>query len=84
MKKTKSILNSLLITLILVSACSTQAAANSLDSANNIPSGEIESVSENSQSEPDQDQANDNPDYDVVFPQDAVNEITITISPENW
>ena len=24
------------------------------------------------------------PDYDVVFPQDAVNRIDITISPENW
>ncbi|MCA9895581.1 MAG: hypothetical protein KC615_21500, partial [Anaerolineae bacterium] len=24
------------------------------------------------------------PVYDVVFPQDAVNSITITISPENW
>ena len=24
------------------------------------------------------------PNYEVVFPQDKVNEITITISPENW
>lgn len=27
---------------------------------------------------------NVDPDYDTVFPQDSVNEIKITISPENW
>lgn len=84
MKKTKSIFYSLLITLILISACSTPAAANSIDSTDNIPSGEINSAAENSQGEPDQDPTSDEPDYDIVFPQDAVNEITITISPENW
>ncbi|MFN2111800.1 MAG: hypothetical protein ACK2TT_01650 [Anaerolineales bacterium] len=26
----------------------------------------------------------DQPDYETVFPQDQVNEITITISPEDW
>ena len=84
MKNTKSILYSILITIILVSACSTPAAADSIDSADNIPSVEIDTASETSQSEPDQDPANDEPDYGIVFPQDTVNEITITISPDNW
>jgi spore coat protein H len=84
MKKTKSILYSLLITIILVSACSTPAAADSIDSTDNIPSEDIDSPPENSQGEPDQDPASDGPDYDVVFPQAAVNEIILTISPENW
>ncbi len=84
MKKTKTIFYSLLITLILTSACSTPASAGSIESSDNLPSGEIESISENNQGEPDQDPTSDGPDYDVVFPQDGVNEITITISPENW
>jgi len=84
MKKAKTIFYSLLITLILTSACSTPASAGSIESSDNLPSGEIESISENNQGEPDQDPTSDGPDYDVVFPQDAVNEITITISPENW
>ena len=84
MKKTKSILYSILITLILVSACSTPASAISTVSLNDLSSGEIISTYGNSQGDPDQDPANDGPDYDVVFPQEKVNEITITISPENW
>jgi len=84
MKKTNSILYSILITIILVSSCSTPAAANSINSTDNIPSGDIDDASENKQGEPDLDPVNDGPDYDVVFPQDTVNEITITISEENW
>jgi len=84
MKKTKTIFYSLLITLILTSACSTSAAAGSIESSDNLPSGEIKSISENNQGEPDQNPTSDGPNYNVVFPQDAVNEITITISPENW
>jgi len=84
MIKTKSILYSLLITVILVSACSTPAAANTDDSANILPTSDIGTSAEISQEESDQDSSSDNPDYDIVFPQDSVNEITITISPENW
>ncbi len=84
MKKYKSILLSILITIILVSACSAPAAADSIDSIENIPSGEIDSSSESRLDDPDQDLENDGHDYDVVFPQDTVNEITITISPDNW
>ncbi len=84
MKKTKSIFNSVLITLVLLSACSTPAAANSSVTMEVLASGEIDSSAENKQGEPDQDSENNQPDYDVVFPQDSVNEITITISPENW
>ena len=84
MNKTKSILYSLIITIILVSACSTSAAADSPDSISDLTFSEIVSSSENSQKERDQDPVSDEPDYDVVFPQDEVNEITISISPENW
>jgi len=84
MKKTNSILYSILITIILVSACSTPAAANSINSTDNILSEDIDSASEDNQGEPDQDPVNDGPNYDIVFPQDEVNEITITISQENW
>lgn len=83
MKKTKSFFYSLLIALTLISACSTPAAAKPT-SLVDIPSGEIDSAAGNGQGEPDQGPTNTEPDYDVVFPQDAVNEITITISPENW
>lgn len=84
MKKTKSIFNTLLITMILFSACSTTAAADTLELSENLPSVEIDSTSENSQSESKSDGNSNEPDYDLVFPQDEVNEITITISAENW
>jgi len=84
MKKIKSIFYSLLITILFVTACSTPAAADSIDNTDNIPSRGIDSAYENSQGEPDQNPTKDKPDYDVVFPQDTVNEITITISPDNW
>lgn len=84
MKKNKTILYSLLITIMLVSACSTPTSADTIDHTNNLSSNETGSNVETSQGEPDQDTSNDNPDYEVVFPQDSVNEITITISPENW
>ena len=85
MKKTKSIFYSILITVILLSACGTTAAATSLDSVNDYSTGEMTTASgDNSQGEPDQEKARDDPDYDVVFPQDTVNEITITVSEESW
>ena len=85
MKKTKSIFYSILITVILLSACGTTAAATSLDSVNDYSAGEMESASvDNSRGEPDQEKASDDPDYDVVFPHDTINEITITVSEESW
>lgn len=85
MKKTKSTLYFILITVILVSACSSTAEATSLESAADYSAGEMNSDSgDNSQGEPDQEKGSDDPDYEVVFPQDTVNEITITISEENW
>lgn len=84
MKKTKSILFSLLITIILVSACGTPAAASAEDTTTSSYSAEIDSSDRNNQEETDQDSSSDDPEYDIVFPQDSVNEITITISPENW
>jgi len=84
MKKTKSILYSLLITSILISACSTPTAAVSSTSTDNNTSKELITVADTSQLEPAQDSDNDTPDYDTVFPQESVNEITITISSENW
>jgi len=89
MKKNKSILYTLLITIMLVSACSTPAAAKSTDSSKSISTNDTSSIdtsssSENNQEEQGQSSSDDEPDYDIVFPQDSVNEITITISPENW
>jgi len=84
MNKTKSILYALLITVILVSACSTPAAANTYDTTDSSYSAEIDSSDGKSQGVMDQDSSSDDPDYEIVFPQDSVNEITITISPENW
>jgi len=89
MNKSKSILYSLLITIILVSACSTPAAADSTGSSDGTSitdtgSSVTRSSAEMDQEEQDQSSSNDEPDYEIVFPQDSVNEITITISQENW
>ncbi len=84
MNKTKSILCSILITVILVSACSTPAIANTADNTNRISVDEFDSSNGNSLGESDQDSNSNDPDYGIVFPQDDVNEITISISPENW
>jgi len=85
MKKTRSIFYSILITVLLVSACGTTAAATSFDSENDSSVRKMDSVSDdNNQGESDLEKTSNEPDYDVVFPQAMVNEITITISPDNW
>jgi spore coat protein CotH len=84
MNKSKPILYSLLITVILVSACSTPAAATTEDTTSSSYAVDMDSSGGNNQGDTNQDTSSADPDYDIVFPQDSVNEITITISPENW
>ncbi|NQS91602.1 MAG: CotH kinase family protein [Chloroflexi bacterium] len=84
MKKIKLALNSLLVTVFILSACSVPVSAN-LSREINVNPEDDQAASElaseeNSSSEKIQDEA----DYGIVFPQDSVNEITISISPENW
>ena len=84
MNKTKTIFYSVLISIILISACSTPAAAISVDNFSGTLTTENDKISLDNPGEPELDSTSAEPDYDIVFPQDTVNEITITISPENW
>lgn len=66
-------LSALLISLTLLSACSTPGQAGSNHATESSLAGEnIDTPREG------------DPDYDIVFPQDAVNEVTIQITPGNW
>lgn len=70
----------ILFSILLLSACSTPDLAESNQDM------EISSSSDNSTLLNDSTDSlgEGDPDYDIVFPQDAVNEITIQITPENW
>lgn len=63
----------LIISLALLSACN----AISLEETNQVDESNPGSESFSSHLSAD-------PDYDTVFPQDEINEITIQISPDNW
>ena len=84
MKKSRILINALLITIFLLSACSSTAAANPTGSSSASLSAEYPVGSVNSQDDPAPETSSAEPDYGVVFPQDSVNEITITISEDNW
>ncbi len=84
MNKTKTIFYSVLISIMLISACSTPAAANSSDNSSGIGPAENDEISVINQEESGLDPTSSDPDYNMVFPQDMGNEITITISSENW
>ena len=80
MKIKNSILSILLISMILLSSCSfTSLAGSDLISGSSLDndSSIYSSASVESHLEMD-------PNYEIVFPQDEVNEITIQITPENW
>jgi len=71
MKKKKLIIISLLLIPAMVIGCS-GTSGQAADTA-----GEAQLDSDSHSSETD-------PDYAVVLPDDQVNQINITISPENW
>ncbi len=73
-----------MIIIFLLSACSSAAAANSTGSSSAYSSTENAVESKNSPDDPAPETSSAEPDYEIVFPQDSVNEITITISEENW
>ena len=78
MKKSNIILNLLMIVITLCSACGVTdkgKASESVISPETSIGTDLESKSEKNL---------DDPDYQAVFPQDKVNEITITISADNW
>jgi len=73
--RTKIILASfLLISLVLLTACGSAGPreSNPNGGSSAVPSGDIES------------HFGSDLDYDTVFPQHQVNQITIQITPENW
>lgn len=79
MKKIPGLFPLILLCSLLLSACNfpLQAAASTYSEI--PPDSESTPNSEIAQEDGDQ-----TPDYEAVFPQDEVNEITIQISPENW
>ncbi len=79
MKIQKIMLNSLMI-VILCSACGIKSEGNTDVS---VISQDISDDPADLDSGTQTTEGND-PDYDIVFPQDEVNQITITISPEDW
>lgn len=65
-----------IIGLSIFCACSfSYTTSNPIDIVNGTNTGAAEQDSHSNEAEP---------DYDIVFPDDQVNEITITISSENW
>lgn len=73
-------LSVLLISTILLSGCGTRSLSASYQDPDSSPASNNSSLpSEGTGSRNEGD-----PDYDTVFPQDTVNEITIQVSPENW
>jgi len=83
MKKFR-ILNSLLITIFLLSACSSPAGVNASGSSSIYTDDENGLGSAAHSNDPALASSTDEPNYEIVFPQDSVNEITITIAEENW
>jgi spore coat protein CotH len=77
MKKYTKLLSIILIINILLSACGSQNPNETNLSIDNSSTSIYSSGSVESHLDVD-------PDYDTVFPQDEVNEITIKLSPENW
>jgi len=83
MKKNSNPIIYLLI-LLVMNACSTTVSTFEAEGARNpVDLGE-ESAASINESESSADNNQNEPDYEIVFPQQKVNEITITISPENW
>lgn len=84
MKKISLILTFLLLLILVMSACSTPVRAGETKEdvqADYLGEDTAPAISEEESLEK---KTQDEPDFDTVFPQQAVNEITITISPENW
>ena len=81
-----------IISVMLLSACNTgytvAAVSNAPENASPVATREDDtSATEPSENDIQAEYAKSkstDPDYDIVFPQDKVNEITISISPENW
>jgi len=70
--------------LLVLSACSTSVIPQEAEGETNpavLVEDSTPSINENESSAEDN---QNEPDYEIVFPQQKVNEITITISPENW
>ena len=80
MSKLNLPLSALLLSVLLLSACSIPGQAESSQGLEISSAGENSTLPSNST-----DSLGDaDPDYATVFPQDAVNEITIQINSENW
>ena len=83
MKKTSLILSSILLTILILSACSTPASADFVENrSNNVV--KVSPSDSSASNDPAIENQDDQPDYGIVFPQENVNEITISITPENW
>jgi len=80
MKKNARFLSIVLISLFLLSACSLSELRESIQTEESSAGGGISSVPSGSASS----HFGGDPDYEMVFPQDEVSEITIQITPENW
>ena len=85
MKNVYKVVTVIVLSLMLFSACSPVSAQALYEES---PSSQAETEDEDVQRpEGWEEQSHGDevdPDYDVVFPEDTVNEITISISPENW
>ena len=94
------LINILILLSLTLSACSTNPASETITEDAALPASDApsasagddavaEEVEETEIARPanwrEETHSNDvDPNYDVVFPEDEVNQITITISPENW
>jgi spore coat protein CotH len=80
MKKKIYLVMLIMFGALLLSACGSPTLAESvLDTENSLGGYTSYTSTGNPESHLDVD-----PNYDIVFPQDEVNEITIQITPENW
>ena len=84
MKKLNTTIILLMITILICGACGNTNTVQASESVISNSSPADLTVAETSEIESSQENSADDPDYDLVFPQDGVNEITITISPDNW
>jgi hypothetical protein len=97
-KYTYKLLSVLIVISVLLTACTSTAvfagqiteerfSGESSSSIEQVDSDESIAEEEIQRPEGWSDETHDNstdPNYDVVFPQEEINEITITITPENW
>ena len=75
----------ILTTLLALTGCATQSTAANAETAGNTLNSSEEAVTDRPEGWTEATHGDEaDPDYETVFPQDAVNRIDITISADNW